>query len=78
MEKNSSRSRAGLPHAQGQSFQTLDEYLSHLRKMGAQDRPYYEKIGDNKYQLITGRGTNLRPPEIFTREMLLKKYGFDE
>jgi hypothetical protein len=68
---------ADLPHAQGKTFSTLDSYLAHLKTMGAQDRPYYEKVGPDKYQLITGRGGNRLPPQYFTRDMLLKKFGFE-
>ncbi len=68
----------GLPHAQGQSFQTLDDYLLHLQKMGMQDRPYYDEIGPGRYRLNTGRGSQNQPPQYFTREELLEKYGFRE
>lgn len=68
---------AGLPHAQGKTFPNLDAYLAHLRKMGAQDRPYYKEVEPGKYQLMSGRGSNRREPQYFTREQLLKKYGFD-
>ena len=71
-----SRSHSPRPHSQGKSFSNIDEYLAHLRKMGAQDRPFYEKIGPNKYRLNTGRGSRRKPPQIFTRQQLLNKYGF--
>ena len=70
----------GLPHAQGRGFATLDDYLAHLREMGAQDRPYYEEIGPGRYHRIAGR----RPPgpagepRVYTRAELLEMYGFAE
>lgn len=71
---------ANLPHAQGQSFATLDDYLAHLRRMGAQDRPYYEEIAPGQYRRVGGR----RPPgaqaaeRIYTRAELMQEFGFTE
>lgn len=70
--------RNGLPHAQGQSFRTLDDYLLHLQKMGMQDRPYYEETAPGQYRLNVGRGSQNHPPQYFTREELLEKYGFSK
>ncbi len=65
-----------LPHAQNKAFRSLDEYLAHLKKLGAQDRPFYESVGPNEFKLNSGRGGHLRPPQYFTRQQLLKKFGF--
>jgi hypothetical protein len=56
-------------------FATLDDYLAHLAKGGAMDRPYYHRLPDGRYQLIAGRGSN-RNPQFFTRDELLRKFGF--
>lgn len=57
-------------------FATLDAYLAHLAKGGTMDRPYYHLLPDGRYQLIAGRGSN-RNPQFFTRDELLKKFGFE-
>jgi len=67
---------ANLPHAQGKVFYTLDEYLMHLEKISAQDRPYYQKSSPGQYKLMTGRGGNLLEPKFFSREELAEKFGF--
>lgn len=67
-----------LPHARGKFFSNLDEYLAHLKELGAMDIPYYELQADGRYRLITGRGGNRVPPVFITREELVKKFGFSE
>jgi len=67
---------AGLPHAQGRLFYTLDEYLSYLEEMGEQDRPYYVLVGPDMYRLEVGRGGQLQSPQFFTRDVLMEKFGF--
>ena len=64
-----------LPHARGQTFRTLDEYLAFLRKQGFIDKPWYREIRPGIYELQTSRAP---APErrIFTREELEKKFGF--
>lgn len=62
--------------APGARFATLDAYLAHLAKGGTMDRPYYHLLPDGRYQLIAGRGSN-RNPQFFTRDELLKKFGFE-
>lgn len=57
-------------------FATLDAYLAHLAKGGTMDRPYYHLLPDGRYQLIAGRGSN-RNPQYFTRDELLRKFGFE-
>ena len=57
-------------------FATLDDYLAHLAKGGTMDRPYYHLLPDGRYQLIAGRGSN-RNPQFFTRDELLRKFGFE-
>ncbi len=58
-------------------FATLDDYLAHLEKGGAMDRPYYHRLPDGRYQLIAGRGSN-RNPQYFSRDELLQKFGFSK
>jgi len=72
------KGQQGLPHAQGRTFYTLDQYLAHLTTMGMQDRPFYEQVGPDRYRLNVGRGGHGKPPQHFTREELMHKYGFTE
>ena len=72
------KGREGLPHAQGRVFHTLDDYLAHLLKIGMQDRPFYEHAGAGRYRLNVGRNGRGKPPRYFTREELMRKYGFSE
>lgn len=62
-----------------QRFETLDDYLAYREKRGAIDGSWYREIRPGVYRLETG---NYHGPEteqrIFTREELLRKYGFDE
>ena len=69
--------RADLPFAHGQSFETLDDYLAHRRKLGAQDAPFYEEVRPGVYALWGGRRPRGVEPPTFTREELLAEFGFD-
>ncbi len=69
-------SAQNLPHSQGKSFATLDDYLAHRKKMGMQDRPYYREVSPNRYKLEVGRGSAGRPAQYFTKQQLMEKYGF--
>lgn len=66
----------GLPSSFGRSFATLDDYLEHLRKYaGTVDQPWYREVRPGVYELVT----TLRPappPETYTREQLMRKFGF--
>jgi hypothetical protein len=66
----------GLPSSFGRSFATLDEYLEHLRNYaGPIDRPWYRQIRPGVYELVT----TMRPapaPRTFTREQLMRQFGF--
>lgn len=66
---------AELPFAQGQSFITLDDYLAHLESLGAIGITWYRLLPDGRYEQVRRRvpGT---PPEVFTRQELLDRYGF--
>ncbi len=62
------------PH---QRFATLDDYLAHLRRLGAQDYPFYDEVAPGLYRLNTGRGAAARPPPpTVTRDQLLRRHGF--
>jgi hypothetical protein len=65
-----------LPSSFGRSFATLDEYLEHLRNYaGPADLPWYREIRAGVYEYVT----TMRPPQpakTFTREELMRKYGF--
>ena len=75
---DTSKELTGLPNSQGRSFSTLDRYLSHLQKMGMQDRPFYEKVGPNRYKLNVGRGGRNQPAKYFSRDELMRQYGFSK
>ena len=66
-----------LPYAQGKSFGTLDEYLAHRKQLGAMDVPYFEARKDGSYVYIAG-SIRRGPPEVYTREELLERFGFAE
>lgn len=67
-----------LPFSQGRSFATLDDYLIHLKSLGAIDISYYELMSDGKYHLKSAFPSKYPGPTVFTRRQLLEKYGFDE
>ncbi len=60
-------------------FETLDAYLEHRRTLGAQDYPFYEASGNGLYRRVGGRrprGAAVSDAPVFTREQLLRLYGF--
>jgi hypothetical protein len=65
-----------LPSSFGRSFATLDDYLEHLRlHAGPVDQPWYREIRPGVFELVT----TMRPapaPRTFTREQLMREYGF--
>jgi hypothetical protein len=67
--------RTGLPHAQGRSFASLDEYLAFLEERGSQDVPWYRKIGPDTYELVARRGPRA-PRVVVTRRELMDRFGF--
>jgi hypothetical protein len=65
-----------LPSSFGRSFATLDEYLGHLRNYaGPIDLPWYREIRPGVYEYVTTMRP-APPPQTFTREELMRKYGF--
>jgi len=65
---------ANLPYARGRSFTTLDEYLAHLKSLGAIDLPWWREIRPGVYERVTSiRGA---PREVATREELMRRFGF--
>lgn len=73
---NSADGVRNLPSSFGKSFATLDEYLEHLRRYaGPIDLPWYREIRPGVYELVT---TMSPPPPLrtFTREQLMREYGF--
>jgi len=64
-----------LPYGQGLSFATLDDYLAHLRRRGAYDVPWYREVSPGVYELVSRRGPRAAPVR-FTREELLRRFGF--
>ncbi len=67
---------SGLPSSFGRSFATLDEYLEHLRRYaGTVDQPWYRKVGPDSYELVTTMKP-APPPKTYTREELMRKFGF--
>lgn len=66
----------GLPSSFGRSFATLDEYLEHLRRYaGPVDLPWYREIAPGLYEYVTTTHPP-PPPQTFTRQELMRKYGF--
>ena len=71
--------RRELPYAHGRTFANLDEYLAHLeRYAGPVGQPWYRKIGPDLYERVTTARSldGLGQPETFTREQLMREYGF--
>lgn len=65
-----------LPSSFGKSFATLNEYLEHLRRYaGPIDQPWYREIRPGVYELVTTMRP-APPPRTFTREQLMREYGF--
>ncbi|HST35178.1 MAG TPA: hypothetical protein VLK25_00915 [Allosphingosinicella sp.] len=65
-----------LPSSFGKSFASLDEYLEHLRRYaGPIDQPWYREIRPGVYELVTTMRP-APPPRTFTREQLMREYGF--
>ena len=66
-----------LPSSFGKSFATLDDYLEHLRNYaGPVGQAWYRKAGPDSFELVT----TVQPapaPQIFTRDQLMRKYGFN-
>lgn len=66
---------AGLPHARGRTFETLDAYLAFRRELGAVDLPWYKEVAPDMFELQT----SIRPapaPRRFTRAQLARQFGF--
>ena len=65
-----------------QRFRSLDEYLSYLEQYEAPiDRPWYKEIRPGVYELQTGNLRTLEgsePKHTFTREELMRKFGFSK
>lgn len=76
-DAKSNESEPGLPHAERQSFATLDAYLAHLEKLGEIGISWYERMPDGRYRQIKRRMPGSEP-EIYTRQELLDRFGFDE
>ena len=65
-----------LPFAKGQTFRDLDSYLAHRKELGTRDVPFFERMRDGRYELITPFVRDPSVKRIFTREELLQKFGF--
>jgi hypothetical protein len=66
----------GLPSSFGRSFATLDEYLGHLRQYaGPIDLPWYREIKPGVYEYVTSMRP-APPPKTYTREELMREFGF--
>jgi hypothetical protein len=73
---NDSGGVSGLPSSFGRSFATLDEYLEHLRDYaGPVDLPWYREVRPGVYEEVTTI-TPAAAPKTYTREELMRKYGF--
>jgi hypothetical protein len=69
--------RSDLPFARGLSFGDLDAYLAHLQTLGTMGIPWYQALPDGRYVLVRRRPPG-ETPEVFTRQQLLDRFGFDE
>ena len=65
---------ANLPYARGKTFHTLDDYLAHLEAQGAIDLPWWREIRPGVYERVTSMPES--PPEVATREELMRRFGF--
>lgn len=66
--------RYGLPFSQEKGFAGLDDYLAHLRELGASDVPYFLEVEPDVFMPVAGR----QPGTVrFTREELRRRFGFD-
>lgn len=64
------------PLAQDQNFDTLDAYLAHLKQLGPMGITWYQRRPDGRYTLVQRRPPG-QAPQIFTRQELLERYGFE-
>lgn len=65
---------AGLPHAFGHSFATLDAYLAHLRDHAASiDLPWYREVRPG---VFAREGRGAAGPKEYTRAELERRWGF--
>jgi hypothetical protein len=75
-EANGADGVRDLPSSFGRSFATLDEYLEHLRRYaGPVDQPWYREVRPGVYEYVT----SIRPapaPKTYTREQLMREFGF--
>lgn len=66
----------GLPSSFGKTFGSLDEYLEHLRNYaGPIDQPWYRQVRPGVYELVTSMRP-APPTKTFTREQLIREFGF--
>lgn len=66
----------GLPFAGERGFATLDDYLAFLESQSGFDTPYYQRVGPDRYQLMTRLPPGRPRPPVVTREELMRRYGF--
>ncbi|HYG47043.1 MAG TPA: hypothetical protein VD846_03785 [Allosphingosinicella sp.] len=67
---------SGLPSSFGRSFASLDEYLGHLRQNAAPiDLPWYREVRPGVYEYVTTMRP-AGPPKTYTREELMREFGF--
>ena len=58
-------------------FRDLDAYLAHLQKRSHLDGPWYREIRPGLYEYVTSlRLEEPAAPKTYTREELMRKYGF--
>ncbi len=68
--------RAGLPYAQGKSFDTLDAYLKHLENLGPIGVPFYREVKPGRYERQLSYRIPGKPVPHQSRDELARKYGF--
>lgn len=74
MEKPATEAVGNLPYARGRTFATLDEYLAHLKTLGAIDLPWWREVSPGVYERMTSVREAKR--EVATREELMRRFGF--
>lgn len=66
---------ANLPFAMGRTFDSLDDYLSHLKCSGGPiGKPWWREVRPDVYEHVTS-ATNAQK-EVATRAELMQRFGF--
>lgn len=61
--------------ADPRDFDTLDEYLAQLERLGATGQAWYREISPGTYEYVTTMVPAL-PRRVYTRAQLMAQFGF--